>query len=216
MSGNPSYGQLITTLTITMNNYLFECFRNSLGIAFNDSLYQLTVADVSLIGKKKQEIRELAKQIASIVKSNQNGAKSQYGVVSHSPIPWSFRPLSVYERDETMPATGVGVSVSGEIEGIWTEGQSDISRESEIAKVGYADAFDKVAKDAAEKFTKYADSLKLLLVQFFGNSSSILREDDIVEIIQSAKLPEMIDQVWLADQEWVNLNEYEIVWKRTR
>ena len=196
-------------------HHLQECISGLLGDVFNDSLYQLTVHEEFLKGKKNREVREIAKQIACVVQASQSEAKSQYGIDGHHPIPWRFRPLSRFERDETMPATGVGTSVLGETWGIWSEDHSDIPQEREIVKSGYAGAFDKALTNAAEKFTKYADCTKILLVQFFGNRTS-LWDEDIIEIVQSADMPDIVDQVWIAQEDWIGPNDYKIVWKRVR
>ena len=44
----------------------------------------------------------------------------------------------------------------------------------------------------------------------------MLPDEDIIGIIQSAQLPEMIDQVWLAHPDWVSEYDYEIEWDDVR
>ena len=57
---------------------------------------------------------------------------------------------------------------------------------------------------------------KLLLVQFCGNDSDWLQDEDIVGIIKAAPLPAMIDQVWLAYPEWISEYDHEVTWKQIR
>ena len=185
----------------------------SLGNPFTDSAYQLTVNARSLKGKKKRDVERFAEQISDIVLSDQITAKSPRGIANREPIPWRFRPLSLRERDETVPETGIGLVV-------WEEAEpsepSEIRQRIEIAKAGYATEFERSAQAAAEKFVKYACCQKLFLVQFCGYGSDWLQDEDIVEIIKSARLPDMIDQVWLARREWVSEYDHEIAWEHIR
>ena len=185
----------------------------SLGDPFTDSVYQLTVNARSLRGKRKRDVERLAEQIADIVLSDHDTAKSPRGIGSREPIPWRFRPLSRGERDESVPETGIGLVV-------WEEPEpsepSEIRQRIETAKAGYASEFERSAQAAAEKFVKYSHCQKLLLVQFCGDGSGWLQDEDIVEIIKSAPLPQMIDQVWLACPEWVSDYDHEVTWEHVR
>ena len=186
---------------------------HSLGNPFTDSAYQLTVNARSLKGKKKREVGRFAEQIADIVLSDPITAKAPRGIGSREPIPWRFRPLSRGERDETVPETGIGLVV-------WEEAEpsepSEVRERIETAKAGYASEFERSAQAAAEKFAKYSHCQKLFLVQFCGHGSAWLQDEDIVEIIKSAPLPEVIDQVWLACPEWVSEYEHEVTWEHIR
>ncbi len=183
------------------------------GNLFSDSAYQLTVNAESLRGKGKREVRNFAEQIADFVVSAQFSVKSPNGISNEDPIPWRFRHLSLHERDETVPDIGIGLVTHEKLESF--ESFQDLHRIT-IAKSGYSDEFNRIVKAAAEKFTKYSDCERLLVVQFFGNSSIYLQDEEIVEIITTAQLPDAIDQVWLARQEWISESDYEIAWDRVR
>ena len=185
----------------------------SLGDPFTDSVYQLTVSAKSLRRKSKKEVQGFAEQIADKTLLDQFTAKSPSGIFNQQPIPWRFRPLSPQEKDETVPDTGIGLIVR---EDLVSFEQSEILQGTETAKAGYAKEFERLAKAAAEKFAKYSDCERLLLVQFYGDSSVWLDVEETIEIIKSAQLPEMIDQVWLAGQEWVSESDYEISWEHVR
>ena len=86
----------------------------------------------------------------------------------------------------------------------------------ETAKSGYAEELGSLTQVVAKKFTRYANHLKILLVQFYGESSDLLSDEDIKGIVLSAQMPEMIDQVWVAREEWVGEYEYDIAWDRVR
>ena len=76
--------------------------------------------------------------------------------------------------------------------------------------------FERQATSAADKFAQYADCRKLFLVQFFGDTFGGVGDKEITEMVKSACLPEVIDEVWVARLEWVGLNESEILWEQIR
>lgn len=198
-------------------HYLFDHFMSKLylhGNPFKDSVYHLIFSAEDLKGKGKKEVNSYAEQIAHVVLSYQPNAKSRRGIRSHEPIPWRFCPLSPQERDETVPETGIDYLAYDPFE---MPGSSETFQRIEMARAGYAQEFERLSEDAAKKFAKYADCvyMKLLLVQFYGDGLSV-PDEAVTEIIQSAQLPEMIDQVWLAHQKWVSLNDYEIAWELVR
>lgn len=192
-----------------MGNYLFK----SVGAAFRDAAYQLTIREDSLAGKKQSEVGEYAERIAQEISSRATDAKSR-GIGSSEPIPWSFRPLGSHEIDEGDPSTGIRFVTLGRS----TLGMDHpaLLQEFEAAKAGYAEEFQRTLERAAPKFEEYADCLKMLLVRFCGEGSGILSEDDVLEIIKSATLPNLIDQVWLAQEDWVSEYDYEIAWLQVR
>ena len=197
-------------------HHLFGVFKHRLdllGNPFKDSAYQLRISANALKGKRKGEVSRFAEQIAQVVLSDQPKAKSQCGIGVQKPISWRFRPLLPHERDETVPETDVVLEVRGTAE---SDELSEIFQGIERAKYGYTEEFERLAENATEKFARYADCMKLLLVQFHGDSSVMLPDEDIIGIIQSAQLPEMIDQVWLAHPDWVSEYDYEIEWDHVR
>ena len=184
-----------------------------LGNPFTDAPYQLAVEARDLKSKKKREVTRFAGRIADIVLSHQANAKSQHGIGGRAPIPWRFRTLSPLERDETVPETGIGLKVVAEEE---PPEPTELLQRIEEKKSGYSKEFERWANDAAKKFVHYAHCQKLFLVQFFGDSSIWLQDEDIVGIIKSAHLPETIDEVWLAQQDWISQDDYEITWEYVR
>lgn len=177
---------------------------NSAESPFTDSVYKLVVNENSLKERKQSQVGQFAEDIVRAIKSDLPVAKSRRGIKCKEPIPWCFRPLLPSERDENTPKSGVSVIVKGD----WYFGDESgrISEENKEAKAGYSEALDKVVNQAAEKFAGYEHCLRLLLVQFFGSSSNWFMDDDVIELIQSAKLPEPIDQVWVAQE------DCEIAW----
>ena len=188
-------------------HHLDEILFGRLRGRFRDAPYRITFNEVSLKGKKKKEIEAIAEQISGTVLSNLPMAKSQSGIGSSLPVPWHLIPISHWERDETYPEVGLGIFFE-------SEGFQADTRDKILPKKGYAQRFKREAKNAAEKFAKYDYCIKLLLVQFYGDGSVWLGDEEIIKIIQSAKLPTLIDQVWVAWEDWVSEYDYEIAWKR--
>ena len=193
---------------------LGQLVAGSVGNFFSDSVYKLEVYENSLKSKKKRQVEKLADEIACLLKANEALAKSQRGISTSEPIPWRFHPLSPMEREEAGWKTGIVTTVSS---GTWSDGLAEILiGNDEAAKAGFSGQFEIAAGNASEKFNEYSHCLKFLLVQFHGDSSFTLDDDDMVEIIKSANLPEMIDQVWVAQQDWVSRDEYELSWQHVR
>ncbi len=193
-------------------HHLDERVSDLVGHAFRDKMYELAYHEDSLKGVRRRDVDWYAEEIAQTILSNLGQAKS--GVISSKvPIPWSFRPLAPHElyEDET---TGIRFHVAlGSMP--WEE-PSDYSQRLEALKAGYAGAFQRTLEKAVPKFEGYADCLKLLLVQFCGEGSNMLFEEDLIEIIEAASLPPLIDQVWLACEEWKSDYYCRIKWERIR
>lgn len=191
---------------------VFQRILELIGSSFQDTVYQLTIGAASLRHKKKRDVIKLAEQIARSILANQATARTHIGLSSRKPVPWSFRPLSLQERDESIPEKGVGLIVVSESD----PGEpSEIIQRRETAKLGFAREFKNAADAAVNKFQKYRQCLKLLLVQFHGNGSFIL-DEDVMQIIKTAELPALIDQVWVAQSDWVSQDNYEVIWERVR
>ncbi len=190
-------------------HHLGELLFARLGGLFRDALYKMTFDPAYLNGKSKKKIETIAEQILGTVLSNLPMAKSQSGIGSSVPVPWHLRPVSHRERNETYPEVGLGIFF--ESEGFQVDTPDKILLKK--LKKGYAEEFERLANNAAEKFAKYDYCIKLLVVQFYGDGSSWVEDEEIIEIIHSAKLPTLIDQVWVARQDWVSEYDYEIAWE---
>ena len=191
---------------------LLPCFLRqlkSLGCYYSDALYRLEINERDLSGKRKREITGIAERLAQDVSLNWSNAKSRSGIAGKEPIPWRFRALSPGEIDFDAPESGIGMM---------TYMRSELSSPEKIEgeKLGYINELEHQAVEAADKFDRYADCRKVFLVQFFGDTLDGVDDEEIVEIIKSARLPEAIDEVWVAREEWVGLDESEIQWERVR
>ena len=187
---------------------------SSVGDLFRDSVYEFEFLEKSLKSKRKRQVEEFAGQIACILRSNEVLARSQMGLSRKNSIPWRFHALSPMERDEASWKNGIVTTVTS---GTWSAGLAEIlNGDDEAAKAGFSGQFEIAAANASEKFNEYSHCLKFLLVQFHGDSSFTLDDDELVEIIRSANLPEMVDQVWVARKDWVSADDYELGWQHVR
>ena len=193
---------------------LGELVASSVGDLFKGSIYELKLFEKSLKSKKKREVEEFAEQIACILRSNEAQAKTQRGLSSKKPLPWSFHARSPMEIEEAGWKTGIVMTVSS---GTWSDGLAEIlDSDDREARAGFTEQFEHAAENASGKFDEYSHCLKLLLVQFHGDSSFTLDDEDVLEIVRSANLPAMIDQVWVARQGWVSEDDYELSWQHVR
>ncbi|MCY3934375.1 MAG: hypothetical protein OXG09_00025 [Chloroflexi bacterium] len=191
-----------------LSEYLSEALRSH-GDDFSDSLYQLSVQEVSLHGKRDRDVAAIARTIASDIASHADEARSFGGIGRSSPIPWNFRAVHESERDETTPTRGIGVIVCGSID---YHDPAAFRRKRESANDGFREEFGRQASAAAEKFSDYSDCLRSLLVQFFGDPEFGPTDEEIKKIVVSSQRPKDIDQVWVADEKWVSADDYEIEW----
>ena len=195
-------------------HHLFDCFLKELdshGCDYSDTLYRLTVHQRDLNERKQQEIPNIAGELASEVIRNWYTIDwNSWCLRGETPISWDFRTVPPEERDFIDPDSGI----------IYTIGLENTLLESpmriEEKRLAYAQEFERQAIRAADKFAKYADHRRLLLVQFFGETLGGVGYEEVLEMIKSGSLPMAIDEVWVARQEWVGPDESEIVWERAR
>jgi hypothetical protein len=70
-------------------------------------------------------------------------------------------------------------------------------------------------KRAAPKFAGYPDAIKVVLLDLCGEND-FLSDEDLRELVGSARCPDGIDQVWVSEREWVSLTDYDTVYRRVR
>ena len=195
-------------------HYLFDGFLEQLtsrGYDCTDTVYCLEVHERDLTDRRQKEVPKIAERLAAVVMRNWARINESFqGIGGATPIPWRFRVLPSEERDFDDPEDGIVFKVNlistlmGSPEWIAEE------------RLAYAKEFERQAASAADKFVQYPDCRKLFLVQFFGDILGGVGDEEIIEMTKSARLPEAIDEVWVAQLEWVGLRESEIIWVRTR
>ena len=195
-------------------HYLFHCFLEQLdshGCDYSDTLYRLTVHERNLNDRRQKEVPKIAEQLAAAVRRDWLRIDESYlGIGGETPIPWQFRVVTPEEKDYDDPENGIVFTT--DLENTLFESPEKVEEE----RLGYAKEFERQATSAAGKFAQYADCRKLFLVQFFGDTFGGVGDKEITEMVKSACLPEVIDEVWVARLEWVGLNESEILWEQIR
>ena len=181
--------------------------------AFDNSSYRLVVGEDSLRERDIRAVESAAESIGSEVASRLDEAKPHGGLAGTEPFNWDFGPLPAWERDDTTPVSGVGVTILGRDP---LEDASAFLRHREVTTAGYREEFQRAARAAGRKFADYSGCRRLFLVQFFGDTWSGPTDEEFKEIVAAAPIPEGIDQVWVADHRWTSIDSYEIEWKHLR
>ena len=184
--------------------------------SFSESLFQLTLSALALKGRKKTEMRAAAHQIADHILSSRDAAKSQRGVAGRQPIPWHFGPARFVDEDERPPGAWCLIQVEdGELD--FGSSLEEFRRQRKSAREGYTAEFRSCVKAAAGKFADYGDCRRVLVVQFFGSMADARVSDaDLIEIVRTAEIPAVIDEVWVAYHDWVSASDYEVAWRHVR
>ena len=195
---------------------LFRHFKKKLQLAgnpFTDSTYVLTVKDTYLKGQHNKQIEGFGRRIADIVLCDVAAAKTSFGIKKRDPIPWWFRPLPPQRKDDAGSDSGIlyEIYLDSKLSNL-----TDSLESTEVAKSGYAKELQRCAFAADQKFVQFTDCVKVFLVQFCGDDLDLLDEEDVKDIVRTAKLPESIDQVWVAYDNWVSELDHEIAWARVR
>ena len=184
-----------------------------LGEEFRDSVYELKIHSEDLRGKNLRQVDEFGSQIAHLISSHSDRAKSSRGIGGRNPIRWGIRPLSPHEFDR--PNWKSGFKVTIDVPSVWDLEPIEIREHRKATLAGFAKRFVREASRAGEKYGEYADCQRLLVVQFFGESE-LINSEEIVDTVKAARIPMQIDQVWLTGREWVSDDDYELAWERVR
>jgi hypothetical protein len=128
---------------------------------------------------------------------------------SNNPIEFHLKIISDNERGYSMPSNGLVVSIYKSMSVMYDHNfyeQDMIEIKQIITERLY---------DASTKFSSYHDSLKIVLLEFYGEIDE-LPEETIRELVGDIELPQLIDEVWSVRQEWVSDDETEPVYERLR
>ena len=187
-------------------HYIFDCVGNSTGGLFADAPYELQIYE-TLEHKTKGDVKKIANNICDAILVNFEQAKSNAGISRSKPVSWSLRLLEPWEVDFDEPSTGLRIQVRSPAESRYTHAE---------ARVGYEMEMWRALDSAANKFSKYDHCIRVLLMQFFGQFDLLQIDSELTQLVKSAIVPENIDEVWVADYDWVDLDEFEIIWNRIR
>ena len=172
---------------------------------FINGLYQLRFGESSMQGLSNREIWRIGLEIADVVLAHPAAARSEQGIAGRAPIAWGFGPVPEWDRDETTPEVGFGMLVHDDL-------RHDAPSRAE-ALVGFGDELARHLVSVGEKFENYDQHRRLLALQFFGESSLDIDEEDLIDLIEQADLPDSVDEVWLAYHDWLNAYDHEVGWR---
>jgi hypothetical protein len=186
---------------------LYDMISEALMLQFGGALYSLELNESSIQGKKKREVQEAAREITKQVHANRERVMTGASVGSTQPFLWRFGRVPEHARPDNAPEMGIGVDVHGS--DIFSSDLQTIVRQIEEAYAGTKEILERVLGDAELKFAAYQDHLKVVVLEFYGDSN-LLTDDDAKKMVAEAELPASVDEVWVARQDWISEWDYEI------
>jgi len=183
-----------------------DLFLHQISGQFDGDLYALRVQADSLRGNK-QQVQEWAMIIAREVLQNRTVILTGGHLRRSSPFPWSFGRYPEFLRDESTPEAGVGVDIVGPL-------SDDFDVANYQAQIdGAMRQLNKVLSTTTGKFAGYSGSLKIVVLEFYGD---FLSEETAKELVAQAEVPAVVDQVWVARPDWVSPFDWQIAYDRVR
>lgn len=192
---------------------LYEMIPEALTPYFGDALYALEIADASLRGKWKRDVQVAAREISEHVIANLENVKGGTAVGGRRPFPWRFGLVPAHARGDNAPEIGVGVEIHGS--GDLSDEPQALLRQVEEAYVEMKRVLEQRLAEAEPKFLTYQDYLKVVVLEFYGDRS-LLDEDEAKKMVAEVALPALIDEVWVAQHDWISAWDYEIGYGRVR
>lgn len=179
----------------------FSKLCSTLGFDVLNDVYVLWVS-VHDLPTDVYAVRDVAAKIAETVISSKDQITKSRAIVHKVPIPWRFGRLPECERNEDTPQSGVGVFVyESEPDGFDLDAYDDARHEIQAQ-------LERQLKSAEAKFVRYDDSIRVVVLEFYGDLGLIL-DEYVYKIIADTQIPAPIDQVWICRPEWVSEHDYE-------
>jgi hypothetical protein len=192
---------------------LYKVIPEALARHFGDALYALDIADASLQGKRKREVQAATDEIVNHVVANIESVKAGAFVGSQRPFPWRFGRVPDQMRADNSPEAGIGVQIHESNSQV--DNPQAILRQVEEAYAETKMMLERRLTEAAPKFIAHQDHLKVVVLEFYGDCN-LLDEDDAKRMVTAVGLPALIDEVWVAQHEWISEWDYEIGYERVR
>jgi hypothetical protein len=165
---------------------------------FQEAGYKLSVRSGELRGLSGKQVRDAGKQIGEAVSKL---TPADLPIRRAQPIEWSFRVIEPGEEEEDFKGIAINEFGSMGLDG----------SEREEAVVGIPLEIQEQLNAAVEKFRRYENQLKLVLLDFYSEE---LWEDDIPPMMKSILIPEGVDEIWRTVRDWVSANDYEVGYDR--
>lgn len=192
---------------------LYDLVPDALMPRLGDALYALEVSDGVLRDKRQKEVRAAAREIADAVIADIDAVRGGARVGGPRPFPWRFGRVPPHAREEGAPEVGIGVQVHGSA--VTFDEPAVFLRQSREAYAETKAVLERLLADAALKFVTYADHLKVVVLEFYGDTD-LLGEEEVKMMVGEVELPALVDEVWVARQEWISGSEYEVGYERVR
>lgn len=189
---------------------IYETIPDVLLPHLNGDLYALEIDDRSLRDKTKHKVQTEVLQIADYVLARLGFVAQGHAITRKEPFQWQFGRVHAIDRNESMPDTGIGVHIK----------TNDVFSRSSLSliektRAKYEELADLRLAEAAPKFETYLDHRKVVVLEFYCDWW-LFDDDDAQKIVSDARLPPLVDEVWIAIPEWVSDSDYEVAYERVR
>jgi len=179
---------------------------------FRDALYTLSINAESL-RKTRIVVDSLLDEIVGTILAEQDQIRQLGRIRSKSQISWSFRRILEEKIIADTPQFGVIVDISCSYDPFEEEVEI-IRRRYDDALRGISDIFIKRLQDTTKKFFAYPNAQRVMVVQFHTDESVLVTDEDVIKMIQETQIPPTIDEIWIANPEWISQEEFEIAYSR--
>lgn len=164
---------------------------------FSDDTYVFEIAD-SDIPDNKRKIIELVNDVTEHILKHRSLIRDTGGIIcENEPIEWKFYRLPEPDREDYPEESGIVCRFMNPF------GYYD-KRQMPTAQAEIKAALSDLIAKSAPKFDKFADCLRVLIVEPYTNVLNVSPEM-LRRITQNIKIPMNIDQIWLAS--WIELND---------
>lgn len=178
-----------------LEHQLWDLLSKGLDENYKSGLYKFCIDEKVVHKHNQQGLKLFAEEILKKIRSQGVPAQGKG---------WTFRKCGPFEEEHVNKGiiyTIIGKGLS------WLDNPEDLpDKEDELAKIRAV--VEKQLLRAADKFPAYQHATKIVVFEFFGETSSCSEEDEI-SVIRRAKLPPLVDEVWLAQPDWVSEDEFE-------
>lgn len=169
----------------------FEYVGRKLNADFSDALYILE-ANASDLIPVKRKIDSMVSVIAKRIISNRERIQKEGYIRDTEPIPWHFRMISEIERDDSMPAAGVGVHLN--VPDISANFSDEDEKEM---NGGILNKFIGHLGTASEKFVDFDECIKIFVTEIYSDNYLVSHEL-IDELAKEVFVPEIMTKFGLA------------------
>lgn len=192
-------------------HHLFmDTFAEQLRNEFTDDVYVIEVNAKDIEVAKRDTLR-IVGEIAVLIRENKDFIRTNSGASSKTPIPWVFRRVSDYERDEeNVPDAGVGVVVNKDEDfGAF----SDLSMAT--AEKAVQEMLEKHLQQASIKFQTFNTHIRIFVTEAYSNNA--LMDNELIEkVVAKINVPENVDEIWVGLPRWVSEIDYVPDYRRIK